>query len=196
MIHPDTELRGIDNEVGVGVFATKRIPMGTITWVADGWDRRLRDDEVRTLHPFQRAMFDRYAWREGEHWIVSWDNARFVNHSCDPTCLGLGVEFEVAVRDIEIGEQLTDDYRSLGRFACTFTCRCGAPSCAGLVSPTSPRTAWFEWERSFNRALGAFDDIAQPLMPWVSERDMAIARSLRLQAPRPTNVRRRRVVAG
>ena len=32
MIHPDTELRFISPEIGFGVFATKLIPQGTITW--------------------------------------------------------------------------------------------------------------------------------------------------------------------
>ena len=33
MIHPDTELRFISDEVGYGVFATALIGRGTITWV-------------------------------------------------------------------------------------------------------------------------------------------------------------------
>lgn len=35
MIHPDTELRFINPEIGYGVFATQFIPRGTITWVRE-----------------------------------------------------------------------------------------------------------------------------------------------------------------
>lgn len=39
MIHPHTELKHINNEVGYGVVATKFIPAGTITWVLDKLDQ-------------------------------------------------------------------------------------------------------------------------------------------------------------
>ena len=39
MIHPDTELQFINDEIGHGVVATKLIPAGTITWVLDKLDR-------------------------------------------------------------------------------------------------------------------------------------------------------------
>jgi hypothetical protein len=35
MIHPDTELRYVNDIIGYGVFATRLIPRGTITWVQD-----------------------------------------------------------------------------------------------------------------------------------------------------------------
>jgi len=35
MIHPDTEVRFINDEIGYGVVAKKLIPKGTITWVQD-----------------------------------------------------------------------------------------------------------------------------------------------------------------
>ena len=39
MIHTDTELRFVSPEMGFGVFATKLIPRGTLTWVRDDLDR-------------------------------------------------------------------------------------------------------------------------------------------------------------
>lgn len=38
MIHPNTELKFISNQVGYGVVATSFIPAGTITWVLDKLD--------------------------------------------------------------------------------------------------------------------------------------------------------------
>ena len=47
MIHPNTELRFINKEVGYGVVATKPIPAGTITWVLDKLDRTFTPDEFQ-----------------------------------------------------------------------------------------------------------------------------------------------------
>jgi hypothetical protein len=39
MLHPDTELRFVNRTIGYGVFATRMIPRGTITWVRDRLDQ-------------------------------------------------------------------------------------------------------------------------------------------------------------
>ena len=41
MIHPDTELRFINREIGFGVVATRLIRRGTIIWVRDELDQVL-----------------------------------------------------------------------------------------------------------------------------------------------------------
>jgi hypothetical protein len=38
LIHPDSELRFINPVMGYGLFATKTIPKGTVTWVGDPLD--------------------------------------------------------------------------------------------------------------------------------------------------------------
>lgn len=42
--------------------------------------------------------------------MLCWDNGRFVNHSFNANCLSTAYDFEIAIRDIQPGEQLTDDY--------------------------------------------------------------------------------------
>ena len=49
MIHPDTELQYINNEIGYGVVAKKLIPKGTITWVLDKLDREFTPMEILEL---------------------------------------------------------------------------------------------------------------------------------------------------
>jgi hypothetical protein len=49
MIHPDTELRFINEKIGHGVVATKFIPKGTITWVLDKLDRVFTSIRTATL---------------------------------------------------------------------------------------------------------------------------------------------------
>lgn len=111
MIHPHTELRFINDKVGYGVVATKLIPKGTITWALDKLDRIFTPEQVRAMDPLYQQVLDTYTYRnpEGNH-ILCWDNARFVNHSSNSNCVTTAYEFEIAIRDIYPGDQLTDDY--------------------------------------------------------------------------------------
>lgn len=174
MMHPDTVVKTVDDAVGVGVFATRRIPRGTITWVRDPMDIVLPDPEVAQLDPLRRAIIDRYAWRETDvGWILCWDHARYVNHSCDANCIGLGVDYEIALRDIEPGEQLTDDYRSLGVFEDPFDCLCGTRHCPGHVRPGPDPELAARWTRRWDRARPAMDTVEQPLRAWVRPAEWA-----------------------
>jgi uncharacterized protein len=111
MIHPDTELRYIDDVVGYGVVALKKIPKGTIVWVQDKFDQEFTPGEVEQMEPIYKELIRKYTFRnhQGNH-ILCWDFGRYVNHSFNSNCLTTGYEFEIAVRDIEPGEELTDDY--------------------------------------------------------------------------------------
>jgi uncharacterized protein len=111
MIHPDTELRFINDQIGYGVVATKFIPKGTITWALDKLDRIFTPEQVHALDPLYQQVLDKYTYRNPEgKFVLCWDNARFVNHSSNSNCVTTAYEFEVAVRDIHPGEELTDDY--------------------------------------------------------------------------------------
>jgi hypothetical protein len=58
-----------------------------------------------------------------------------INHSCDPNCGLLGQLLVVALRDIEVGEELTFDYAmSDGADYDEFECHCGAATCRGKVT--------------------------------------------------------------
>ncbi|OKH21425.1 hypothetical protein NIES593_15630 [Hydrococcus rivularis NIES-593] len=43
-------------------------------------------------------------------YILPWDIEQFVNHSFKPNCMSTPYEFEIAIKDIYPGEELTDDY--------------------------------------------------------------------------------------
>jgi uncharacterized protein len=111
MIHPKTELRFISNEVGYGVFATDFIPAGTITWVLDKLDREFRPEEFFAMDLVYQNIIDTYTFRNNiGNYVLCWDHGRFVNHSFNANCLTTAYDFEIAIRDILPGEQLTDDY--------------------------------------------------------------------------------------
>ena len=58
-----------------------------------------------------------------------------INHSCEPNLGLLGSIVLVAMRDIEVGEELTFDYATCDDSDYDeFDCLCGAPSCRGKVT--------------------------------------------------------------
>ena len=111
MIHPHTELRHINNDIGYGVVATKFIPQGTITWVLDKFDREFTPREFDKLDSHYKEILDTYSFcNSAGNLVLCWDHGRFVNHSFNSNCLTTAYDFEVAIRDIHPGEQITDDY--------------------------------------------------------------------------------------
>lgn len=111
MIHPDTELQFINEIIGYGVVAKKFIPKGTITWVQDELDRVFTPEDAQQLSPLMQQYLETYCFTNADgNRILCWDNAKFVNHSFRPSCMSTAYDFEIAIRDIYPGEQLTDDY--------------------------------------------------------------------------------------
>lgn len=111
MIHPETELKFISDEMGYGVFAKTFLPKGTITWVQDSFDREFTDKDLQQMDPFHRELAETYCFRNNKgHHVLCWDNGRFVNHSFHSNCFTTPYNFEIAIRDIQPGEELTDDY--------------------------------------------------------------------------------------
>ncbi|KQC33524.1 lysine methyltransferase [Nonlabens sp. YIK11] len=111
MIHPHTEVRFISEEIGYGVVAKQLIPAGTITWVLDQLDREFTPAQYEQMDFVYKEILDTYTFRNNKgNMILCWDIGRFVNHSFNSNCLTTAYDFEIAIRDIQPGEQLTDDY--------------------------------------------------------------------------------------
>ena len=111
MIHPLTELKFISNDIGHGVVATAFIPAGTITWALDNLDREFSPDTFKAMDALYQDILETYTFRNNNgNLVLCWDNGRYVNHSFNSNCLSTAYDFEIAVRDIHPGEQLTDDY--------------------------------------------------------------------------------------
>jgi SET domain-containing protein len=118
---------------GRGIFAVAAIPAGTTVAgfggnVVDRAELDALADEIR-IHALQI---------DDDLFIASdlpFDDADFVNHSCDPNCGIVGSVLVVTMRDVAVGEELcfdyamtdTDDYDE-------FTCSCGTASCRGTVT--------------------------------------------------------------
>jgi SET domain-containing protein len=170
MIHPDTALRFISPEKGYGVVATRLIPKGTITWAFDAFDQIFTIREFSALDFRYRTILNTYSYRDHNGaYILCWDNARFLNHSFHSSCITTAYDFELAVRDIHPGEELTDDYGYLN---------VDKPwDCA--PEPDTPRTRVLpddllhfheEWDARLREAFGLYKEVDQPLSWLIGEK--------------------------
>jgi len=174
MMHPATELRLVNERIGYGVFSTRAIPKGTITWTLDALDRLIEPAELAAFPAEYRGILDKYSYRDrfGRH-VLCWDHARFVNHDSDPNCLMTAYEFEIAVRDVAAGEQLTDDYGCLN--VCEpFPCESGGRG-RTVVQPDDLVRYHADWDGTLRRAFARFGDVDQPLLPLLTARRRAQA---------------------
>lgn len=111
MIHPHTQLQFINDTIGHGVVATRFIPAGTITWVLDKLDREFTPQQFQKMNNAYKDILETYSFRNSNgNFVLCWDHGRFVNHSFKSNCLSTAYDFEIAIKDIHPGEQLTDDY--------------------------------------------------------------------------------------
>jgi uncharacterized protein len=170
MIHPHTELRLVNESIGHGVFATRFIPRGTIIWVRDDFDQTFTpEDYARMPAPYQ-AILEKYSFIDARgDLVLCWDHSRFFNHSCEANCLSAGYDFELAVRDIEPGEELTDDYGTLNLRE-PFTCLCGKAGCRGRITPHDMETHAPRWDALVRHAFPLISGVDQPLWAWLKEK--------------------------
>jgi hypothetical protein len=168
MIHPDTELAFISNEVGYGVVATKFIPAGTITWVQDKLDRQFSPLEFQQMEPIYQNILDTYTFRNNKgNLILCWDNARYVNHSFNSNCLSTAYDFEIAIRNIQVGEQLTDDYGYLNISAPFRGINEGTRR--KIVYPNDLLKYYRVWDQKIKKVFHQIIKVNQPLQQLLTE---------------------------
>jgi uncharacterized protein len=130
---------------GRGVFALRRIRKGTrvVEYLGD----RVSHDEADNRYSHKPAddnhtflfIVNRSTVIDGG---ANGNDARYINHSCDPNCESLIEDRRVfieAIRTVQPGDELTYDYQ-IGRdkedpanVDEIYACRCGAGSCRGSM---------------------------------------------------------------
>lgn len=163
MIHPDLELRFINDAIGSGIFAKKFIPAGTITYVKDSLEIEITPEDFQKHSNEMQEVIDKYSYiDERGIKIISWDIAKFVNHSCNCNTMSTGYGFEIAIRDIEEGEEMTDEY-GLFNIEQDFTCMCGAPNCRASIKGDDIDTFHKPWDQKISKVLPKLFVNEQPL---------------------------------
>jgi SET domain-containing protein len=130
---------------GLGAFATRRIPGGTrlieyagerLTPVAA--DERYPDFPGAPTHTFLFAIDDDVVIDAG----VNGNDARWINHSCDPNCDAViddGRIWIETIRDVMPGEELAYDYglileqRHTPAAKRQYACLCATKACRGTM---------------------------------------------------------------
>lgn len=102
---------------GLGLFACEPITQGQTVWehdaIFDGWIHinliqnprfRVLRNHIEYLYPYDAEI---------ESYIRAADNMNFANHSNEPNLLAPNKYLHIAARNIEMGEELTLDYRKI-----------------------------------------------------------------------------------
>ena len=168
MIHPKTELKFISNEIGYGVVATDFIPAGTITWVLDKLDREFSPSDFLSMELIYQNILDTYTYRNNNgNFVLCWDNGRYVNHSFNSNCLTTAYDFEIAVRDIHPGEQLTDDY---GYLNIPYPFRgIDEGTRRKIVYPNDLVKYYKIWDKKIQKVFGKINSNDQPLRELIKD---------------------------
>ncbi len=169
MIHPNTELRFINGTIGYGVFATAAIPKGTIVYVKDLLEIEISPTAFSRMTEDYRAIVEKFSYRD-QHGIriISWDHAKYVNHRCDCNTISTGYGFEIALRDIEEDEEITDEY-GLFNIPIPMEVHCGCPDCRHVLRPTDIDNYADMWDTWVTGALCRINTVYQPLWKQVDQ---------------------------
>lgn len=130
---------------GRGVFAAKRIRPGRriIEYVGerihpDEELKRYPDHLMDRHHTFLFAVDEKTTIDAA----VDGNDARFINHSCDPNCEAVDYDGHIwieAIKNIQPGVELTYDYNFMTDEPPTadeirrYPCRCGSSNCRGTI---------------------------------------------------------------
>jgi SET domain-containing protein len=112
---------------------------------------RVYAEELDTGHTFLFTLNDKYVIDAN----VEGNDARWINHSCDPNCEAAHLEHDdkkrkdkiyiEAMRDIAAGEELTYNYGIVlgephtAKLRKLWACHCGSKNCTGTMLQPKPR---------------------------------------------------------
>ncbi|WP_116125854.1 SET domain-containing protein [Lewinella sp. IMCC34183] len=168
MIHPNTRLQFINDTIGYGVFATADIPEGTIVYVKDGLELVVTPEAYAKHEAPMREVVDKYSYID-EHGdrIVSWDFAKYVNHCCNCNTISTGYGFEMAIRPIKAGEQITDEY-GIFNLDEEMELTCNQPGCRKRIGPGDFDKHYPEWDSKIKDSIGHLFTVDQPLLKYLT----------------------------
>lgn len=129
---------------GRGAFATETIPAGLRLIEYAG--ERLSPAEADARYPDSEDRHHTYLFAIDDDIVidaaVGGNDARFINHSCDPNCDAVVEDGRIwieTIRDIAPGEELAYDYayvleqRHTPAAKRRYPCNCGSANCRGTI---------------------------------------------------------------
>ena len=169
MIIPWVKIVWISDDKGYGLVATQDIPKGTVTFVQDGLDIVLTQSQLEGMNPHLIEHIEKYSYEDYlGRLVIFWDLGKHMNHDDRANTLTTGYGFEIAVRDIKQGEEVTDDYRIFSTHHDTSTFRKKGKtkiSGHGALSPSLLK----KWDEKVRSALLEVSKYPQPLVKFLEE---------------------------
>ncbi len=105
---------------GLGLMAGEFIAKGDTVWkFQDGFDTVISLEKFQLMPPIAQEYILHYGYcneKEGGH-ILCGDSARYTNHSTTPNIRAVGELIAVAIEDINIGDEITEDYFNFDELA-------------------------------------------------------------------------------
>ncbi|HYR08283.1 MAG TPA: SET domain-containing protein [Longimicrobium sp.] len=155
------------SELGYALVTTRPVRCGTVTMVECARCGRITPAEARAA--------GRLAFVTSHAPITRWTYPDFLepcdpriyygNHSCDANTLDTHLGFDIAVRDIPAGTELSVDYRRFLDRTIDFPCRCRAVRCCGRVRCLAvPAEVEEVWSQRLTAALERVPRLEQPLL--------------------------------
>ncbi|MBI2128768.1 SET domain-containing protein-lysine N-methyltransferase [Candidatus Woesearchaeota archaeon] len=135
---PKTEVRESSMIQGRGLFAKGLIKKDEIIAIKNGYILDLQEFKELDEKCRQYCLQIQDDFFLGPRTIEEIaDNAIFINHSCEPNVGFDGQIIYMALRDINLGEELTHDYAmcftNMGAFS-NLKCDCGSKICRGKIT--------------------------------------------------------------
>lgn len=169
MIHPQTVIRTVSPVIGVGVFATAFIPRGTIVVVRDAFDLCLPHEEFDSLPAPVRERMETHMYHDRcGNLVLSWDHAKYMNHSCTSNTMMTDYNLEIAIRDIAPGEEVTTEYGLLN-IQEPYEIHCGCEGCRKHLRLDDIEVYGHVWDGFIRESMRLIPQVEQPLLELVDE---------------------------
>ncbi len=118
---------------GSGSFVVEKITKGEVIASFGGFVIGQKDLEEYSTDRVARSL-----QLDEENYLLSGpipEAGDMINHSCEPNCGALGTSSVIAMRDIEVSEELTFDYAMTDSSEYDeFKCVCGKENCRGKIT--------------------------------------------------------------
>jgi hypothetical protein len=177
MMHPHTTVSLVDSIKGRGVIATQFIPKGTAVFVTDELDIKIHGDHPLMAQREYLSHIEKFGYKTlDDGYVIGWDHSKYVNHCCEPNTISTGWGFEIALRSIAPGEELTDEY-GLFNIEQDFDCSCMSQSCRKKIRQKDFETLVPIWDKKVQDALIYFNQVDQPLLPYLDPETLASLRA-------------------
>jgi uncharacterized protein len=164
---------------GNGLFAAEFIPKGTIVFYFSNEENYISKETFAALDDEAKEKLYKFGVEdESGNWVMTDGD---VNHSCDANILSLfvnGIYCDIAVQDIQKGEEITIDYGILySSFPWSMKCLCGCANCRGTVGSGIPVENGVQrfWNSRIGDAAKFIFDVPQPLFSHEEKKALELA---------------------